>query len=115
MPLPIIRTLHTWLRPSIDAIFARNIPFSYRWRMLLYLQPVILLTYSIVTLPWLFRHRPWTVEYLPIGHGRTLRALIFKSKAKPTCISSQPPLRPLHLDIHGGAFFGGISESDARF
>ncbi|KFY65555.1 hypothetical protein V496_02498 [Pseudogymnoascus sp. VKM F-4515 (FW-2607)] len=52
------------------------------------------------------------VDWLPITQTRSLRVLVFKS-ASPTGDESRP--RPLHLDVHGGAFVGGLPESDAMF
>jgi acetyl esterase/lipase len=109
MIVTLARTLRAWFSPSIDALFARNLPFSYRWRLLA-LQPISLLTYSIASFPWLFS-RSFRTEYLPISPNRTLRVLVFDNpKAK-----KQNKLRPLHLDIHGGAFIGGLPEANAPF
>jgi acetyl esterase/lipase len=108
------RSLLLWLRPSIDALLAKNITFAQRWRMLFFLQPVVFLTYSIAGFPWLLS-RAFTVEFLPIAPGRSVRALIFESKAKKKDSDSDYTLRPLHLDVHGGGFMGGLPESDARF
>jgi acetyl esterase/lipase len=91
------------------ALFNPTIPFHLRWRTLL-LQPITLLTYSINTIPYLFS-RPFQVEYLPVFPSRPVRALIFKSPGT----GKGRPLRPLHVEIHGGAFIGGLAESNARF
>ncbi|KPM43419.1 hypothetical protein AK830_g3147 [Neonectria ditissima] len=61
-------------------------------------------------IPYLFS-RPFTVEYLPIWPGRSSRALIHKASGA----GRGRRLRPLHVDIHSGAFIGGIPESLARF
>lgn len=114
MPFPIISTLHSWFRIGIDAIFARDIPFSYRWRMFFFLQPITFLIFAIVSLPWVFS-KPWTVEWLPIGNGRTLRTLVYKSKGKNNNTNNGRKLRPLHLDVHAGGFLGGLPEADAHF
>jgi acetyl esterase/lipase len=106
-------TLWSWLRPSIDALFARNITFAQRWRMLLLLQPITFITYSIAGLPWLFS-RAFTTEYITLDTGRTCRILVFKSKEKPNN-NNYGKLRPLHLDMHGGGFIGGLPEFDACF
>jgi acetyl esterase/lipase len=96
-------------------MFAKNLPFSYRWRMLFLLQPATLLAHSISSLPWLFS-RAFTVHYLPIAPGRSVRVCIFKAASKATPASGHTEeLRPLHIDIHGGAFMGGIPESDAAW
>ncbi|KAK1826964.1 Alpha/Beta hydrolase protein [Podospora conica] len=109
MIVTIARTLRAWLSPAIDALFARNLPFSYRWRLLA-LQPISLLAYSIASLPWLFS-RTFRAEYLPISPNRTLRVLVFD----PPQSKKQNTLRPLHLDVHGGAFIGGLPEANAHF
>jgi acetyl esterase/lipase len=62
--------------------------------------------------PYIFRRKPYVVEWLPIAPGRKLRALIFTAVTKD---STDKRLRPLHLDIHGGAFIGGLPEQDAIF
>lgn len=109
MALGILRTLHTWFRPLLVAFFNPDIAWHIRWRLLL-LQPTNLITYSIATVPYIFS-RPFTVEYLPIAPGRSIRALIFKAAGTGKGRS----LRPLHVEIHGGAFIGGLPESNARF
>jgi len=106
----IIWGLRDWFRPSIDALFARNIDFDKRWRMLLILQPVVFITNSIGALPWLFS-RSFHVEYITVDTGSRLRILVFKRGGKP----SDGRLRPLHLDLHGGGFIGGPPEVDAQF
>lgn len=109
MILSVFRTITTWYRPLLVALFNPNIPFHLRWRTLL-LQPISLITYSINTFPYLFS-RPFTVEYLPISRTRSTRALIFKHPGT----GKGRPLRPLHVEIHGGSFIGGLAESNARF
>ena len=105
--------LWSWLHPSIDALFARDITFSERWRMLLLLQPITYMTYALTCSPWLFS-RAFTTEYITVDTGRMFRILVFKAKDN-TSKPSHDKLRPLHLDVHGGAFMGGKPESDARF
>ena len=105
--LTIARTLHSWFRPAIDAVFARNLPFAYRWRLLLF-QPLAFIVDSIGAFPYLFS-RPFTVEYLPIAPGRAVRTLIFNKAGH----DRSGKLRPLHLNIHGGAFLGGLPENNA--
>lgn len=111
-------SLRSWFRPTLDGLFARDLSFAQRWRMLLLLQPATILTYSIGLLPWLFSDA-FTVEFIKVDSGTTLRILIFKSKTDPNENSdanhNSSKLRPLHLDIHGGAFMGGLPEYDARF
>lgn len=105
----IIHHLYTWFRPSLVAIFYRNIPWALRWRLLLF-QPAAFLTYSIATIPCLF-YRSYTVEYLHIAPGRSVRALIFKAAG----VGKGRALRPLHVNFHAGAFMGGLPEGHAYF
>ncbi|KAG8413487.1 hypothetical protein J3459_015370 [Metarhizium acridum] len=109
MMLSVYRTITTWYRPLLVALFNPSIPFHLRWRTLL-LQPITLLTYSINALPYFF-YRPFTVEYLPVFPSRAVRAIIFKHPGTGKGRS----LRPLHVEIHGGSFIGGLAESNARF
>lgn len=106
----ILRIISSWFRPAIDAIFSCTLPWSLRWRLLV-LQPISLLTYSIGSFPYIFS-RPFQVDWLPIAPNRSLRVLVFKS---PSLTGDESKLRPLHLDVHGGAFVGGLPESDAAF
>jgi acetyl esterase/lipase len=115
MVMNILRFIKIYFQPSLDAIFGRNIPFSHRWRMLLFLQPAALITTSISALPWLFKRR-FSVHYLPIAPGRAVRVCVFKAASKSTSPDEDDQkLRPLHIDIHGGAFMGGIPEADAAW
>lgn len=111
MILGLARSVRGWLRPAIEALTTRNLSWTYRWRLFA-LQPVSLLTYSIESFPYIFS-RPFKVEWLPITPGRTLRVLIFDDPAQKA--ASQGKLRPLHLDIHGGAFIGGLPEGNGPF
>ncbi|KAK0652640.1 Alpha/Beta hydrolase protein [Cercophora newfieldiana] len=107
--LALPRLLPLLLRPTIDALFTWNLPWRYRWRTLI-LQPITFLTFSMSSARWLFT-RAYTVEYLPIAPGRTIRALIFKAPSS----GPNKKLHPLHIDIHGGAFIGGWPEEGAVF
>lgn len=62
----------------------------------------------IGTLPYLFS-RAYHAEYLIIA-GLPFKALIFKAPS-----TNNGRLRPLHVDIHGGAFIGGLPENMAVF
>lgn len=88
MILTVARTLRAWFSPTIDALFARNLLFSYRWRLLA-LQPISLLTYSIASIPWIFS-RTFRTEDLPISPDRTLRVLDFDNPQpkKPQVLST---------------------------
>jgi len=109
--LTLRRRLHELLRPALDALFARNLPFSIRWRLLA-LQPIWCLTYSIARLPHLFRE-PWVrEEWIPVGPpGHHVRTLVFHTPGT----GRGRRLRPLHVQIHGGGFIGGCPEDNAFF
>jgi acetyl esterase/lipase len=98
------------LRILKDALFAPNLPFSTRFYLLLF-QPISLLTYTI---EWA-RARKFPHAYdirIPLTRapGHSLRALVYISK---TYHLKQKV--PLHLNIHGGAFLGGLPEGNAQF
>ncbi|WYZ37095.1 hypothetical protein EsH8_II_000601 [Colletotrichum jinshuiense] len=98
-------------RPALDALFCgRRLPWSLRWRLLA-LQPIAFLTNSLALAPYLFR-RPYTTIYIPVGPGRSLRALVFR---EPGAGTGRDGLRPLHVDCHAGGFIGGIPEASAPF
>ncbi|KAF5252425.1 hypothetical protein FANTH_2561 [Fusarium anthophilum] len=105
----IVHHLYTWFRPSLVAIFYRNIPWALRWRLLVF-QPAALLTYSIAAIPCLL-YRSYTVEYLRIAPGRHVRALVFEAAG----VGRGRALRPLHVNFHAGAFMGGLPEGHAYF
>ena len=78
------------------------------WRpRLLGLQMLLLLTYPIKTIPWLFSKRYKAIE-IPTRGRHTLRATIFEPPQR-----SSKHLRPLHLNFHSGAFVGGIADAHA--
>lgn len=103
----IFNGLRIFFRPLLVGLFNTTISWGMRWRMLV-LQQFVFLTYSIPAAPYLFS-RPFVTEYLPVFPNRSVRTLVFKSKGKGT----GRKLRPLHIDIHGGAFIGGLAEQDA--
>lgn len=92
-------------------LFNPHIPWAHRWRTLFVFQPICLLSYTIPALPYLFS-RPFVVEYLPVWPKRSVRALVFKSTSGN---GTGRKLRPLHVEIHGGAFIGGLAEQTARW
>ncbi|KAI5456558.1 putative lipase/esterase family protein [Mariannaea sp. PMI_226] len=109
MIISTLRTLHSWFRPLLVAVFKPGIRWEYRWRLLL-LQPLALLTNIIGTVPYLLS-APFTVEHITISPGLTIRVLVYKT----TGTGRGRRLRPLHVDIHGGAFIGGLPENTAEF
>ncbi|KAK0729592.1 Alpha/Beta hydrolase protein [Lasiosphaeris hirsuta] len=84
-------------------------PWRYRWRLLL-LQPLSMLALTMSSARWIST-KAYRVEYLKVSPSLTIRALVFKSPGT----GSGRRLRPLHIDIHGGAFMGGWPEDDAEF
>jgi acetyl esterase/lipase len=112
----MFRSLISWFDPTLSALFDRNLPWTYRWRLLL-LQPLALLTNALCVLPWTFS-QAFQVYWIPTRQGRSVRALVFRPK-QPNKNEINPgeirTLRPLHLDIHGGAFLGGVPEHEAGF
>lgn len=109
-PQEMTSLLRKWFEPLLVAVFGAGIPFSYRWR-LLFLQPLTSLILCMKILPWTFSNA-YSVFYIPTRGGRSVRCTLFK----PPSRSRWPkPLRPLHVDIHGGAFFGGLPELDTVF
>lgn len=102
-----------WFRPAIDALTTRNLPWAYRWRLFA-LQPFSLIAYSIESGPYLFSlSRPFKEEWLQVAEGHAIRVLVFDDPTQKA--ANKGRLRPLHLDIHGGAFIGGLPEGDAPF
>ncbi|KAL3469433.1 Alpha/Beta hydrolase protein [Aspergillus californicus] len=95
------------LRILKDALFSPSLPLKTRFHLLL-LQPITLITYTI---EWaISRKFPHSSEVtIPLKRSPgSVRAVIYPpSKPKPQ--------KPLHLNIHGGAFLGGLPEGNARF
>ncbi|KAL4994660.1 Alpha/Beta hydrolase protein [Aspergillus recurvatus] len=97
------------LRILKDALLAPSLSLSTRLHLLL-LQPISLLTYTI---EWSRGRRfPHSHEiWIPLRRapGHTLRAVVY--------LQPGPKVgkRPLHLNIHGGGFLGGLPEGTARF
>ncbi|KAL6230392.1 Alpha/Beta hydrolase protein [Aspergillus navahoensis] len=97
------------LRFLKDALLAPSLPLSTRLHLLL-LQPISLLTYTI---EWSRGRRfPHSHEiWIPLRRtpGHPLRAVVY--------LQPGPKVgkRPLHLNIHGGGFLGGLPEGNARF
>ncbi|ETN36519.1 uncharacterized protein HMPREF1541_08797 [Cyphellophora europaea CBS 101466] len=107
--------LYKHFHPIID--FCRSfgpssppIAWSLRLRLLLF-QPIITLTALITHAPYFLRRKPYTTLRIPTRSGG-VRALLYNPRHSAT---TQPDLRPLHLDLHGGAFAGGNPEANVRF
>lgn len=107
------RTLGLWLDPLRQALFARHIPFNFRWRLLI-LQQLNLIVIPLKTLPWTFS-RAYRMIWIPSRGKHTIRGLVFEPEASLTPGYEGGKLRPLHIDFHAGAFTGGIAEVDNNF
>lgn len=105
------RTLGLWLDPLRQALFAPNIPFTYRWRLLV-LQQINFIIMPLKTVPWTFSHA-YRIIWIPSRGKHMLRALVFEPKSASS--TRRNMLRPLHIDFHAGAFTGGIAEVDNGF
>lgn len=99
------------LRIFKDALFARNLPLRTRLHLLV-LQPITLLTYTI---EWVISRKfPHSQDIqIPLKRvpGKSLRAVVYIPKSA----LARSRKVPLHLNIHGGAFLGGLPEGNARF
>jgi acetyl esterase/lipase len=83
--------------------------------MLFVFQPVIVITNAIVMVPLLLRwKKPYSQEYLPVWPNRSVRVLVYNAPEKKSSRNGTR-LRPLHVEIHAGAFIGGLPESTAQF
>lgn len=109
MSFGLFNGLRIFFRPLLVGLFNTSISWSMRWRTLM-LQQLVCLSYTIPVAPYLFS-RPYVTEYLPVFSKRSVRALVYKSRGAGT----GGKLRPLHIDIHGGAFIGGLAEQDAQY
>ncbi len=99
--------------PLRDCLFAPR-PLPHRWRLIL-LQPIILILYAIKVLPYLYS-RPFVVRHIPSRRsGQFVRALVYNHPSKTSEPSEIKRRRPLHVDVHGGGFIGGIPEADTPF
>lgn len=99
--------------PTYDAIFS-TIPLWQRWRTLL-LQPINLLVALITAPTWLFNNR-YSVIYVPTRSG-SKRCLVYQPPRtkKHAELKQDENSRPLHIDIHGGGYIGGMPEQNARW
>ena len=101
--------LLTMWQPLLDALFAPR-PLQHRWRLLLLL-PISILTCTMKGLPYLLS-RPFVEIYIPTRRPReTIRALVYNHPSRCSKLKNGSR-RPLHIDVHGGGFIGGLPESD---
>lgn len=103
-------TLRHWFSPTIDAFLTPSLPFQCRWRLRA-VQPIALLAYSLNGLPWLFLSAFEVVYIATCRPNHSPRAIVFSPRRK----AKHGALHPIHLDIHGGAFMGGLPENEAAF
>jgi acetyl esterase/lipase len=92
-------------QPATDAVFS-TIALTYRWRLIL-LQPLTLLA-ALLKAPSFLFNTSYRVVHIPTRSGPK-RCLIFQPPR------STSELRPLHIDLHGGGFFGGFAEQGVRW
>lgn len=95
-------------RPLYDSIFS-TLLFRYCWQLFI-LQPLSLISASLTVTPWIFSRR-YSVHWIPTRNGGLVGAIVFIPPTK----EGDKCLRPPHLDMHGGAFIGGLAEYDARW
>lgn len=110
------RFLYKHFHPTIDFFRcfhprAPPISWSLRLRLLLF-QPVITLVNLVTHLPYLFRCKSYSELNIPTRTG-SVHAVVYQPPISAEARSAR--LRPLHLNIHGGAFVGGNAEADRRF
>ncbi|KAG8528314.1 uncharacterized protein KY384_007231 [Bacidia gigantensis] len=104
---------------QIDAVLTPSISLATRLRLLLNQQLNILL-YAYVNIHKLsFREPRYQVFYIST-RCQQQRCLVYNVSSQiprnpPSEGAAHRPLRPLHLNIHGGAFIGGIPEIDHDF
>jgi acetyl esterase/lipase len=97
--------------PTFDAVFS-TLPFWQRWRLVL-LQPINILAALLTSPSWLLNSR-YSVIYIPTRNGKR-RCLVFQPPISGKQRGKERKLRPLHIDIHGGGFVGGLPEHGARW
>lgn len=105
--------IYRWISPLYDALFCPSLPFTIRWRLIAF-QPLVFLTNTIQYFQGstLFSKNE-TVIWIPLKRspGHSVRAIVYH----PPSQHSQSETRPLHLNIHGGGFLGGLAEGNAPF
>ncbi|KAJ5819338.1 hypothetical protein N7474_004929 [Penicillium riverlandense] len=106
--------VYRWFGPVYDALFCPSLSFGIRWRLLAF-QPLVFLTNTIQSFrgTTLFSEQPHTVIWIPLKRspGHSVRAIVYHPFEK----NSRSRSKPLHLNIHGGGFIGGLPESNAPF
>jgi acetyl esterase/lipase len=106
--------LYRWISPLYDAFFCPSLPFTIRWRLVAF-QPLVFLTNTIQYFQGstLLSKNPETVIWIPLKRspGHSVRAIVYHRTGR----ISPSEKRPLHLNIHGGGFLGGLPEGNAPF
>lgn len=106
--------IYRWISPLHDAFFCPSLPFTIRWRLIAF-QPLLLLTNTIQYFQGstLLSKNAETVVWIPLKRapGHSVRAIVYHPPGR----TSQQETRPLHINIHGGGFLGGLPEGNAPF
>jgi acetyl esterase/lipase len=99
--------------PIYDALFS-TLPCWQHWRLLL-LQPINIVVAILLSPSCLFSNR-YRVLYIPTRSGPK-RCLVYQphGPGENHRRGKYANLRPLHVDIHGGGFIGGIAEQNTRW
>ncbi|KAF1810921.1 putative lipase/esterase family protein [Eremomyces bilateralis CBS 781.70] len=106
-----MHVLWSLIQPTLSALSPSPLPFSLRWRLLIF-QPLTALIFTFKALPWILTPNSYSVHHLPTRAKHSLRTLAFQPPSRPTPDSR---LRPLVLLIHGGGFVGGLPDMLAEF
>lgn len=106
--------IYRWISPLYDAFFCPGLPVTIRWRLLAF-QPLVFLTNTMQYFQGstLFASSQEKVIWIPLKRapGQSVRAILYH----PTGRQPHSETRPLHLNIHGGGFLGGLPEGNAPF
>ena len=76
---------------------------------MLLLQPLNLITITLVKLPYLISP-PFTTTYIPNREGTKFRSLLYLPKRR-----KEGQFSPLHISFHAGAFVSGFPEAQAHY
>ena len=104
--------LYRYFHAAVDAFCCPSLPFVTRLRLLC-LQPLNLLIYTYKSSHKLsLLHPGYKVRHIPTRRpGLSRRCVVYNVGQ----VLSGSRLRPLHLNVHGGAWIGGLPESDHEF
>ena len=108
-------SLYTFFHPTVDTFLSPSLSFTTRLRLLCY-QPLALLLYSLKSVHKLsFRDPGYVVRYIPTRNPQSLRRCLVYNDPTARGFDSSQRHRPLHVDIHPGAFIGGLPEANREF